>query len=122
MVQASNSVTSIHGRAPVDRRRVFNRNFTPAITTELYIVIDRDGWVRERRPSDLTKAQTIRDILDCQFSVGAVLCVCPDERSGYDASNDMAREVLNAADRPLVGDALDFIEHELGVEAAREVA
>jgi hypothetical protein len=100
-----------------NRHRVFNRNFTPAITKELFVVIDTDGFTVARSPSEMTKAQTIRDILVGAFTVGSVLCLCPDEGSCRDVSEDMANEVLAASYGPLDRDARDFAERQLGFRA-----
>ena len=88
---------------------------------ELYLVLDRSGTLRERSPADMTKTATVEDILSGQFgSIGQVLCVCPAEGTCRDVTEDIAQAVLDAAHEPLRGAALDLVEEEIGIAAARE--
>lgn len=92
------------------------------MTKELYLVIDRDGMLRARSAGAMTRDETVRDILGGEFtSVAFVYCICPSEGSCRNVTEDVARLVRDAASDPLTGSALDFVEEELGIRAAREV-
>jgi hypothetical protein len=91
------------------------------VSKEIYQVIDRDGVLRERSAGDMTKDETIKDIIGGEFSsVAFVLCINIEESSCRDVSEDIAHEVLNRAPDPLRGPALDFVEDRIGVAAAQE--
>jgi len=90
------------------------------MTKELYLVFDRDGVLCERTAGAMIRDETVRDILGGEFtSVGRVVCLCVDEQWCRDISEDVARMVRDAASDPLTGAALDFVEEELGIRAAR---
>lgn len=91
------------------------------MSKELYFVIDRDGTLLQRRSEDMTKAETVKDILSGQFaSVGFIYCINPEEGSCRDVTEDVAREVLNESGCTLRGAALDLVEDRVGISAARE--
>lgn len=91
------------------------------MSREFYLVIDRDGYLRERSPSDMTREETVRDILNGQFdSVAHVFCICPEEGICRNVTEDIARDVMNAAQDALRGAALDLVEEEIGIQAANE--
>ena len=92
---------------------------------ELYVVIDRSGVLRERKLSDMTLAETVKDIVGGEFdSVAFVFCLNPDEGTMRDVTEDVAREVLNETGVntgfELRGAARDLVEDRIGIRAARE--
>lgn len=92
------------------------------MTKELYVVIDRDGCLRERRAGDMTKAETIKDILTGEIdSVAFVYCICPEEGTCRDVTEDIARDVLAETGTRLEGGARDLVEDRIGIRAAAEV-
>lgn len=92
-----------------------------AATTEIYIVIDHEGVVRERSAGEQNAAATARDIWAGEFGdIARVLCLCPSEGTCRDVTEDIARMILDQATEPLTGAALDLVENEIGIRAARD--
>ena len=88
---------------------------------ELYVIIDRDGVLRERSAADMTRSETISDILHNQIEGAAkVLCICPQENTCRDVTEDIALEVLKCAFDHCIGlrgAARDFVEENIGCQS-----
>lgn len=88
---------------------------------ELYLIIDNDGVLRERSAGDMTKAETIKDILNGQFdNVAFIYCICAAEGTCRDVTEDMAREILDKHEL-LSASARDFIEQVLGCATLAQI-
>jgi hypothetical protein len=122
MVQANASVKAIPTFTPAIRRRVIPINITLP-TQELYLVVDRDGVLRERSAGQMTKTATIEAIRDGQLgAVGDVFCICPSEGSCRMVTEDIARDIAESLPDAPKGDLEDFIESAIGCLSYAELA
>ena len=78
------------------------------------------GFV-ERDCDRMNLRNTVQDIIDGQVTdVSKVYCADLDTGRFEDASEDVAREILNQLDAEPTGQVLDFLEDKLGCRAVAE--
>lgn len=87
---------------------------------------DRDGkqssFFPERDTSDLTRAETVKDIRTGQYEdVSRVIAVDLADGRAWDATRDIARDILNELDEPPLPFLQDFLECALGVGVVASV-
>lgn len=81
-----------------------------------------DQYFPERDTSDLTRAETVKDIRTGQYEdVNRVIAIDLDKGAARDATKEIAQEILDSLDELPLRFLQEFLEHVLGCQAIASV-